>query len=75
MDIELLNKLKQNGDLSKLYQQGLVKPEIFVYIDIYNKYRGLKGLMKKKSNRVKVLCNYFKYSKGHIYRVIGMFEA
>ena len=74
MDIDYLNKLNESGDLKKLFMMGLIKAEVFTYIELKNKYESIKVFIKKDSTRRNLMKRYFNYSKCHIDRILKQFD-
>ena len=75
MNIEILDKLNDSGELSSLIRGGLVSVNVLLWYKIYKAYvfQIEKGV--KKTQAITDISDVFGVSERIVYRVIAKFET
>ncbi len=75
MNIDILERLHDNGELSKLIQGGLVSINVLMWYKIYKAYIFQMENGVKKTQSITDIADVFGVSERIVYRVIAKFES
>lgn len=75
MNIEILDKLNDSGELSSLIQGGLVSINVLMWYKIYKSYTFQMENGVKKTQAITDIADVFNVSERIVYRVIAKFES
>ena len=74
MNIDILEKLHESGELSDLIQGGLVSINVLMWYKIYKSYVFQMNNGVKKTQAITDISDVFNVSERIVYRVISKFE-
>lgn len=74
MNIDILERLHESGELSDLIQGGLVSINVLMWYKIYKSYVFQMNNGVKKTQAITDISDVFNVSERIVYRVISKFE-
>ena len=74
MNIDILERLHESGELSDLIQGGLVSINVLMWYKIYKSYTFQMSNGVRKTQAITDIADVFNVSERIVYRVISKFE-
>lgn len=71
MTIEIIDRLKESGDLDYLLRAGLLSPTVLVWRKIYHTYQSRLEAGEKKMKAMQQTCETWDVSKSTCYRALN----
>ena len=72
--MNILDKLKQSGELKNLYQLGVISSKVSFYLDLVEKYKEYRALGKIKSQAVTMTAEIARTSDRTVMRAIDLYK-